>query len=65
MFNGVASEVWRRYDQVHDLPTELSLHALHSEDGAQQQTQENAGLHQHLTGLVQETNTATSIDVIF
>ena len=45
----------RRDEQVHDLRTELSLQALHSEDATQQQTQECAGLHQHLTGLVQET----------
>ena len=31
------SEVWRRDEQIHDLRTELSLHALHSEDVTQQQ----------------------------
>ena len=35
--------------------TELSLHAPHSEDVTQQQSQDYAGLHQHLTGLDQET----------
>ena len=49
------SEVWRREEEVHDLRTELSLHAPHSEDVTHQQNQENAGRHQHLTGLVQET----------
>ena len=39
---------------VFDSRTELSLHALHSEDATQQQSQEYAGLHQHLTGLDQE-----------
>ena len=51
----VTSEVWRRNEQVHDLRTELILHAPHSEDVTQQQSQERAGLHQHLTGLFQET----------
>ena len=51
----VSSEVWRRDEQVHDLRTELSLRALHSEDVTQQQCQEYAGQHQHLTGLVHET----------
>ena len=45
----VASEVWRRDEQAQDLRTELNLQALHSEDG------EYAGLHQHLTGLVPES----------
>ena len=51
----LTTEVWRRDEQTHDLRTELSLHALHSEDVTQQQYQEYAGLHQHLTRLVQET----------
>ena len=50
----VTSEVWRRDEQVHDLRTDLSLHALHSQDVTQKRHQEYAGLHQHLTGLVQE-----------
>ena len=33
----------------------LSFHALHLEDVTQQHNQEYPGLHQHLTGLVQET----------
>ena len=44
-----------RDEQVHDLRTELGLQALHPEDVTQQQNQEDAGPHQHLTGLVQET----------
>ena len=35
----VTAEVWKRYEQGHDLPTELSLHALHSEDVTQQHSQ--------------------------
>ena len=34
---------------------ELSLQALHARDATQQQNQEYDGLHQHLTGLVQES----------
>ena len=34
-----STEVWRRDEQVHDLRSELSLHALHSEDVTQQQSQ--------------------------
>ena len=34
----VTAEVWRRDKKVHDLRKELSLHALHSEDIAQQQS---------------------------
>ena len=49
------SEVCRRDEQLHDLRTELSLQTLHAEDVSQQQNQEHAGLHQQLTGLVQET----------
>ena len=55
LFTEVTTEVWRRDDQVHVFGTELSLHALHSEDVTQQHSQEYAGLHQHLTGVVQET----------
>ena len=51
----VTSRVWRRGEQVHDLRTELSLQALHAEDATQQQNQEYVGLHEHMTGLVQET----------
>ena len=51
----VTSEVWRRYEQVHDLRRKLSLQALHAEDVTQQQSQEYAGSQQHLTRLVQET----------
>ena len=51
----VTSEVRRRGEQVRDLRTELGLQALHLEDFTQQQNQEDAGPHQHLTGLVQET----------
>ena len=51
----VTSEVWRRNEQVHVLRTEVSLQAVHSEDVTQQPNQEYARLHQHLTGLVQET----------
>ena len=39
----VTSEVWRRYEQVHDLRRKLSLQALHAEDVTQQQSQEYAG----------------------
>ena len=51
----VTSDVWRRDEQVYDLRTELSLQALHQEDVTQQQNQEYAAPHEHLTGLVQET----------
>ena len=51
----VTTDVWRRDEQVHDLRTELSLHALHSEDVTQQQNQEFAGKRQHLTRLLRET----------
>ena len=51
----VTSEVRRRDDQVHYLRRELSLHALHSADVTQQQSQKYAGLHQHMTGSLQET----------
>ena len=39
----VTSEVWRRDEQVHDLRTDLNLHALHSEDVTQQQSLQYAG----------------------
>ena len=55
MVTKVTTEVWRRHEQVHDLRAELRLHALHSEDVMQQQSPEYAGIHKHLTGLVQET----------
>ena len=45
----------RREQCTHDLRTKLSLQALHSEDVTQQQNQEYAGLHRHLTGFVQDT----------
>ena len=51
----VTTEVWRRDEQVHDLRTELSLHALYADDASQQPNQEYAGLYQHLSGLVQDT----------
>ena len=51
----VTTEVWRRDEQVHDLRAELSLHAWYADDASQQPNQEYAGLYQHLTGLVQET----------
>ena len=51
----VTSEVWRRDEQVSDLRAELRLQSLHAENVSQQQYQEYAGLHQHLTGLCQET----------
>ena len=51
----MTSEVWRRDDPVYDFGSELSLRALHSEDIAQQQSQEYDGPHQHWTRLVQET----------
>ena len=51
----VTSEVWRRDEQLNDLRTEVSLQAPHAEDVSQQQKKEHAGLHQHLTGLAQET----------
>ena len=51
----MTSEECRRDEQVHDSRTELSLQAQHVEDVTQQQSHEYAGLHQHLTGLVQET----------
>ena len=41
----VTSEVWRWDEQVHALRTELSLHAQHSEDVTQQQSQEYGGPH--------------------
>ena len=40
---------------MYDLHTELSLRALHAEDFTQEISQEYTGQHQHLTGLVQET----------
>ena len=46
------TEVWRRDEQVPDLPTKLSPQALHAEDASQHQKQERAGPHRHLTGLV-------------
>ena len=55
MLTEVTTEVWRRYEQFYDLRTELGLQALHSDDVTQQLRQEHAGLHQHLTRLVQET----------
>ena len=51
----VTSEVWRQDEQLYDLHQELGLQALHADDVSQHQTPEHAGLHQHLTGLVQET----------
>ena len=39
----VTSGVWRRNEQVFDLRAELSLHALHSEDVTQKQSQVYAG----------------------
>ena len=51
----VIPEARRRDEQVYGLRTELSLQALHREDATQHQSQEYAGLRQHLTGLVQET----------
>ena len=51
----VTSEVCRRDEQLYDLNTELVLHAPYSDDVAKQQNQEYAGVHQDLTGLVQET----------
>ena len=47
----VTSERWTRDEQVND----VRLHALYSEDVTQQQNQKYAGPHQHLTGLVKET----------
>ena len=47
-------EVWRRDEQLYDLRTELSPQALHAGE-VSQQNQEYVGLHQQLTGLVQET----------
>ena len=58
----VTSSVWRRDEQVYELRTELSLQALHSEDVTQQQSQEGAGLHQHLDR-VGSGNTTMSRDV--
>ena len=55
LVKNVRSEVWRRDEQVHGTPTELGLHALHSEDVTQQQNHDDAGQHQHLIGLGQET----------
>ena len=55
MVTEVTTEVWRRDEQVHDLRAELSLHALCADDASQQPNQEYAGLYQHLTGLVQDT----------
>ena len=40
---------------MYDVRTEVSLPALHAEDVSQRQNQYCAALHQHLTGLVQET----------
>ena len=51
----VTSEVRRRDEQVFDLRTELSLQAPHQGDLTQHQSQEYVCLHQHLTGLVQES----------
>ena len=48
----VTSEVWRRDEQVHDALSELCLQALHSKDVTQHP--EDAGLHRHWPGLVQE-----------
>ena len=42
----VASEVWRRDEQLYDLRAELKT---------LQQNQEDAGVRQHMTGLFQET----------
>ena len=42
-----STEVWRRHEQEHYLRTELSLHALHSEDNTLQQSQEYIKLPQH------------------
>ena len=47
--------MWWRDEQVYDLRTELSLQAHHAEDVTHHQSQEHAGLHQRLTGFVQET----------
>ena len=58
----VTSSVWRRDEQVYELRTEPSLQALHSEDVTQQQSQEDAGLHQHFNRLG-SGNTAISRDV--
>ena len=58
----VTSSARRRDEQVYELRTELSLQALHSEDVTQQQSQEGAGLHQHLDR-VGSGNTAMSSDV--
>ena len=55
MVTYVTSEVTGRDEQVYDLRTELSLQELHQGDLTQHQSQENAGPHSHLTGLVQET----------
>ena len=44
-----------RRASVFDLHTALSLEAQHAEDVKQQKKREYVGLHQHLTGLVQET----------
>ena len=52
----VTSGVWRRDEHVHYFQTELSPHALHPKGVTQHQSQEwTSGLHQHFTGLVQET----------
>ena len=51
----VSFEVWGRDEQVFGVRAELSLHAPHQEDVTQQQSQEYAGQHQHMAGLVQET----------
>ena len=51
----VPSEVWRRNEQLYNLRTELSHQAPRSEDASQKQSEEYAGLHQLLTGLVQES----------
>ena len=37
-------EVWKRYEQVSDLRTDLSLQAPHAQDVSQQQNQEYPGL---------------------
>ena len=52
---GVTSEIWRRDEQVYDLGAEVSFRTPHAEDVSQHQNQEHAGPHEHLTGLVQET----------
>ena len=44
-----------RDEQFFDLCSELGLQAPHAEDATQRQNQEYAGLHQHTTGLVQDS----------